>query len=181
MSENVTAYAPYDSEGKRMPLACPVEYLYDENGYGAGERRFASAEQGAKADALAAGAAYRTEEVKTGETWIDGRPIYRKILKTAVPGNGVFWYALGSSIDMCVKIEGIICDTVNNSVSPLPIINPWLNISDTIRLGANTDRATSNKNSILIASAGDEFKGQPIYLTVYYTRPTDAPEVTSNG
>ena len=41
MSENVTAYAPYDSAGNRMPLACPVEYLYDENGYGAGERRFA--------------------------------------------------------------------------------------------------------------------------------------------
>ena len=38
MSENVTAYAPYDSEGNRLPLACPVEYLYDENGYGAGKR-----------------------------------------------------------------------------------------------------------------------------------------------
>ena len=38
MSENVKAYAPYDSEGNRMPLACPVEYLYDKNGYGAGER-----------------------------------------------------------------------------------------------------------------------------------------------
>ena len=25
MPENVMVYAPYDSEGKRMPLACPVE------------------------------------------------------------------------------------------------------------------------------------------------------------
>lgn len=51
MPENVMVYAPYDSEGKRMPLACPVEHLYDEEGYGAGQRWFATAEQGARADA----------------------------------------------------------------------------------------------------------------------------------
>lgn len=48
MSENVTAYAPYDSEGNRLPLACPVEYLYDENGYGAGKRRFGIGGAGSK-------------------------------------------------------------------------------------------------------------------------------------
>ena len=51
MAENVTAYAPYDSEGNRVPVACPVNMLYDENGYGAGDRKFASAAQGAKAEA----------------------------------------------------------------------------------------------------------------------------------
>lgn len=103
MSENVTAYAPYDSEGKRMPLACPVEYLYDENGYGAGERRFASGEQGAKTDTLATGAVYSTKEVKTGETWIDGRPIYRKVFTFELPeissGNTSARFNLDTDID----------------------------------------------------------------------------------
>lgn len=40
MAENVTAYAPYDSEGNRVPVACPVNMLYDENGYGAADRRY---------------------------------------------------------------------------------------------------------------------------------------------
>ena len=92
MSENVTAYAPYDSEGNRLPLACPVEYLYDENGYGAGKRRFASAEQGAKADALAAGAAYRTEEVKTGETWIDDRKRRHRVVHS-IANYPLYFYA----------------------------------------------------------------------------------------
>ena len=58
---------------------------------------------------------YSTEEVKTGGTWIDGKPIYRIILTNteSIVGDQVQWGGLQStvaslSIDNCIECKGII-------------------------------------------------------------------------
>ena len=57
---------------------------------------------------------YSTEEVKTGGTWIDGKPIYRIILTNTenIVGNQVQWGGLQStvaslSIDNCIECKGV--------------------------------------------------------------------------
>ena len=53
---------------------------------------------------LEAGNVYSTSEVNTGKTWIDGKPIYRKVyVKTTHIGD----YALiDTGIDSCVSVGG---------------------------------------------------------------------------
>ena len=58
---------------------------------------------------------YSTNEVKTGGTWIDGKPIYRKILTNTenIIGEQIQWGGLQStvaslSIDKCIECKGVI-------------------------------------------------------------------------
>lgn len=58
---------------------------------------------------------YSTEEVKTGGTWIDGKPIYRKVLinTTLINGGEIGWGGLESditslNIDNCVASYAVI-------------------------------------------------------------------------
>ena len=58
---------------------------------------------------------YSTDEVKTGGKWIDGKPIYRKVLitTTLINGNEIGWGGLESNItslniDNCIASYAII-------------------------------------------------------------------------
>ena len=58
---------------------------------------------------------YSTQEVKTGGKWIDGKPIYRKVLicTTLINGNEIGWGGLESNItslniDNCVASYVVI-------------------------------------------------------------------------
>ena len=57
---------------------------------------------------------YSTTEVKTGDTWIDGRPIYRKVVaRNETISNGTTISTSGLSINEIIKIKSINKDTNN--------------------------------------------------------------------
>lgn len=65
-------------------------------------------------NAVAESLSYSTEEVKTGGTWIDGKPIYRNVLiaKTILNGESTGWAGLESdvaslNIDSCIHCFAI--------------------------------------------------------------------------
>lgn len=71
--------------------------------------------------------AFSTTEALTGDTWIDGKPIYRQTysLTTAASGNNeqVFNTTLGSAVTRIIKVEGGI-QSSGLDYWPLQYVNP---------------------------------------------------------
>lgn len=67
---------------------------------------------------------YSTEEVKTGETWIDGKPIYRKIFVGNWISNTLAWTNLVkgniSNCDTVISIKGLIKNPRSGDNIPIP-------------------------------------------------------------
>lgn len=107
---------------------------------------------------------YSTNEVKTNKIWIDGKPIYRKVIDnvsiTTGVGNSV---ASGiTNMDILVKLEGNLKYTGNNQWITIPSY-----YSSSIFITANYDY-TQNK---IFWDCGF-FTGTG-YFVVEYTKTTD--------
>lgn len=48
---------------------------------------------------IAAGETYSTDEVKTNKVWIDGKPIYRKVVSAKAPSKAATWVAMTSGLN----------------------------------------------------------------------------------
>ena len=78
---------------------------------------------------------YSTEETLTGETWIDGKPIYRKVINTNSPSQTLTQQivgTLGSGLNELISLKGMI-DIGEYGIVPIPqtfdsenINNLWL-------------------------------------------------------
>ena len=166
MPENVTAYAPYDSEGKRMPVACPVDCLYDETGYHVLKRR----------------GRYSSEEVKTGETWIDGRPIYRKVFEksTTLPVSGVTTLVndeeISASLDMAVLYKIMLFWPATICFQNLPFFTSGILYTDQYYKGRGIEIFASRINGSEALSTKFDF-----LIIVEYIKTTDTPEVSAHA
>lgn len=59
------------------------------------------------------GEVYSTNEVKTNKTWIDGKPIYKKVFNTNIDTSTVGWKEVGTlEFDEIVN-SSFICTTTN--------------------------------------------------------------------
>ena len=110
---------------------------------------------------------YSTDEVKTGGKWIDGKPIYRKVVDFGALPNATIKEVSFDNInaDTFVKIEGI---AMNNSGSAVTI--PF----------ADTSAATQsiaifiNSSSVSISTgATNRSDYTKCYITIEYTKTTD--------
>lgn len=105
---------------------------------------------------------YSTSEVNTGQTWIDGKPIYKKVINT---GNMTSAVSHGiSNLDWVISIYGV-AKTNDNNYLPINFANPnGLNyqLSAYIQGGGNVGL---NKGSGFTISSS--------YLIVEYTKTTD--------
>ena len=110
---------------------------------------------------------YSTAEVKTGGKWIDGKPIYRKVVDFGALPNATIKGVSFDNInaDTFVKIEGI---AMNNSGSAVTI--PF----------ADTSAATQsiaifiNSSSVSISTgATNRSDYTKCYITIEYTKTTD--------
>jgi len=75
---------------------------------------------------------YTTEEVPTGGTWVDGKPIYRKVITTAptlTSSSGIYTYDFAETItgvETVVEMKGFFnsnTSTTNGYFLPLPEVS----------------------------------------------------------
>lgn len=109
---------------------------------------------------------YSTTEYKTGGTWIDGKPIYKKTVSIGyLPSAAGFKnVAHGiTNVDKFIKIEGFYTNGTNTFES------------NTTAPGSNNNRAVrtyvdlTNVN-VEVGQDRSDFSG---YITLYYTKTTD--------
>ena len=113
---------------------------------------------------------YSTDEVKTGDTWIDGKPIYRKVVTKTLNGNADQTVDLGIATVLrnLVKFEGYIYKSVQG----------YRPLNSTYFSSLNYAVQTFiNDNKILQIQAGssarDILNGATLYLIIEYTKTTD--------
>lgn len=68
---------------------------------------------------------YSTDEIRTNKTWIDGKPVYRKVVQTTTPNvkNSmveIFNYS-NLNVDTMIIVDGYIYDTEKGQTSRVPI------------------------------------------------------------
>jgi microcystin-dependent protein len=104
---------------------------------------------------------YSTNEVNTGKTWIDGKPIYRKVIDLGTLPNiseKTVSAGISTNLDKVVKLYGIAHNPSNKHGFPLPYVYSnndanieivYLGNSDNIRITCNTDRSSLYGYAIL--------------------------------
>ena len=118
-------------------------------------------------NAVAKGLSYSTTEQKTGGVWIDGKPIYRKVIDCVAMPNATLKTISNalSNIDYVISIQG---SASNGSVIlPLPYPTTERNNGDSIQVYIADNKTSLNFicNADLSAYLG--------YVTVEYTKTTD--------
>ena len=106
---------------------------------------------------------YSTEEVNTGKTWIDGKPIYRKVFSTTISGSLVQIDTSNLNIDKLLNAGYGYCVDTNNNMTSIPYnwnsqyyINIYYNIS---------------QQKICVNSSG--YNGSTAVFAIEYTKTTD--------
>lgn len=107
---------------------------------------------------------YSTEEVKTGDTWIDGKPIYRKVYTQSASANNDFNISIDNNINI-VKLEGFL--KTSNMIMPMQYYNQ------------NAQGAANNFMYVLLSSSiltGYVSWNGTLYITLEYTKTTDGSD-----
>lgn len=101
---------------------------------------------------------YSTEEVKTGETWIDGKPIYRKVISCGALPNSTSKFVNHNISDIDnSRIYGFAVRTSDKREFPLPFSsadsngNVQLDLTSTqIQITTNVDRSSFNTSYVIL-------------------------------
>lgn len=106
---------------------------------------------------------YKSEETIIG-SWIDGKPLYRRVITDTFGDIGVwkYPYRFSESITVC-KLEAIVFST-SGAVAQLPNID----VSNNLRTLANY-----NTGRITIYTDNDKHANQPFTLIIEYTKDSD--------
>ena len=102
---------------------------------------------------------YSTDEVKTNKVWIDGKPIYRKVISTNLP-SGTGWnltFAPISNVDEIVNLYGI-----EEKSRFIPYIESGYEVF-----------IDYNNGYIRVYQASTAFNNKLINIIVEYTKTTD--------
>ena len=119
-------------------------------------------------NAVAKSLSYSTTEQKTGGTWIDGKPIYRKVFYSATNWGGASGSTIGSipANSNIVSIRSICTDTSNN------VTENYFYTTGPSDLNLNQAYYSSNGN-ITILRNGIFIAQKPSSVIVEYTKSTD--------
>ena len=113
---------------------------------------------------------YSTYEVKTGQHWTDGKPIYKKTVSYTVGDSHVSPVDIPTGITYgghLVKLEGSVHVASTGQYYPLTFGDPmsWMVAVRQISSGLTSVRVACNSNQVLQNSTWD--------ITLYYTKTTD--------
>lgn len=117
---------------------------------------------------------YSTQETKTDKVWIDGKPIYRKVLSFITTDELHTMKIINTginNIDLCFFGEMSLIKGTDGSIYPVNAARP--NTDTSIGLGANNwFRLNPNKRDIAYVISTLATSSQ-CYLELYYTKTTD--------
>lgn len=117
---------------------------------------------------------FSTTETVIG-TWIDGKPIYRKVFTNLVIApNTAFYVSIGESIDTYVRLFGSANINVGNNngvYDPMPNVNTT-DSNYNIGLRGHNNISSNHPNDVRI-STGSGTSLRNGFLVVEYTKTTD--------
>lgn len=106
---------------------------------------------------------YSTSEVKTGATWIDGKPIYRKVVNCgALPNN--IRKSIAHNITNLSKVIHTYGIAVGTDFLPMPYVNVT---------GASYDMQYWVETVNIVIATGNDRSSYTGYITLEYTKTTD--------
>lgn len=109
---------------------------------------------------------YSTTETPTGKTWIDGKPIYRKVIKFgAMAGNNRYTIAHGVSYDTIVSFNAIARNSTN---SYLPLARVGYNRDSQIDASLNGYAYITPDDAIIIGGSQTNYTGA--HVVIEYTK-----------
>lgn len=113
-------------------------------------------------DVGAVGVNFSTQEVQTEDVWIDGEPIYRKVLTFANgPNNGVVNVAHGiTGLGTVIDVQGFMDNgTLQRNIN---------NVEATAAIQCHY--AVDNTNFILVSGVGGDYSGYSGFIILRYTK-----------
>lgn len=105
---------------------------------------------------------YSTNETVVG-TWIDNKPIYRKVIIDKTVPAGIGYFSTGINIDTFINCDGIVINNENKLT--LPIVNLYA--------GNATTSCWGNRTQIYTYCNDNGLQSKPIYYILEYTKTTD--------
>lgn len=124
---------------------------------------------------------YSMEEVKIG-TWVNGKPLYRKILNVELPiydstssYGGINRYTYATDVDIVTKLYGYIKTSPNVSGDTNWLSFPIFNASSgsIISLIDTIDNTTNNTHEVAIFNRDSSYNSFWGFVVVEYTKTTD--------
>lgn len=115
---------------------------------------------------------YSTTETKTGEFWIDGKPVYQKVIQgTTGNANEYTNIPIGSTIDTVISANAFIRNVGDQTIfSMVPGFNGALSSSNHNYFSIfNNQNRTPNVIQLVVGSAG--FANSPFTCVIKYTKP----------
>lgn len=116
------------------------------------------------------GEVYSTEETRIG-TWIDGKPLYRKVFDVILPianaSSSVEILKYDANIERVVRLYGVA--TIQKQASPIP---HYFNSEYYVNIYYNTPSMASNPKT-LRAQVGLKAASSPAIIFLEYTKSTD--------
>lgn len=106
---------------------------------------------------------YSTEEVNTGKKWIDGKPIYRRVIDDWTPSVSSSYDVTSWNIDKMVNIGGFIVE-VNGNILNIPY---YVGSHDGLAIHLN------NTKTSLIAIITGSYATTNVVAVIEYTKTTD--------
>lgn len=120
---------------------------------------------------------YSTQETKTDKVWIDGKPIYRKVLSFITDSETYTMKVVNigvENIDLCFIGPMSVIISSNSADKSLYMVNAVRPNSDTaLGFGGNNwFRINANKKMVAYV-VGELCASSQCYLELYYTKTTD--------
>lgn len=120
---------------------------------------------------------YATHETKTGELWVDNKPIYRNVIQFVTSSTGTQTVPVGAPVDTLVSVSGRILTT--GAGTPIrrysmPINWPYEPSSTSpVYTSEYFDYNGTVANSFYIRTSRDYERNKNAFLIVKYTKTTD--------
>lgn len=129
-----------------------------------------------KLDAYEPQEVYSTEEVRIG-TWIDGKPLYRRVFNTTSPSvieTAAVVLGLDASLKI-IDISGFLEGVYNNDRY---MLNTYLDGTRYIRASYSN---YNNQHGIWMVVGNDALKNRPVTLILEYTKTTDQAQTAATN
>lgn len=113
--------------------------------------------------------AYSTSETATGETWIDGKPIYRKVYTGGALNKSTIDLGVNTQIDQVLRADFVVVDSTGNQmINPSGFINNLFSVENAWTCSVIFNTATSVLTGAVTEGVSPELTRWTIIL--HYTK-----------